>query len=422
MRFNVLDYGILPDGKTNNTKKINELIKKAASVGGEIYFPKGEYLSGTVFFEDGVTLFLDEGATLLGSEDFCDYPLISVEGYTRGGHWGLISALEKENITLAGKGKIDARGGAWWKSGKDDLVRPRTISFILSKNVVIRDVTITNSPCWTIHPMCCEDVLIENVSIFNPYKSPNTDGINPESSKNVVIRNCHLDVGDDCIAIKSGTEDDLLQKRYPCENVTIEGCTMAHGHGGVVIGSEMSGGVINVVIKDCIFRNTDRGIRLKTRRMRGGRIEGIRAHNITMENPLAAITFNEYYYYGTLSAPPEEVFDKEAREITPLTPVIKDVFLSDINATGIKGVGIYMLGLPEMPIENIVMNNLNLDIVGCENAISAVSALDREKSKGDGIFLENVHGVEIEDLEIKCPLEKYILKNAEDVKINGADV
>jgi hypothetical protein len=155
--------------------------------------------------------------------------------------------------------------------------------------------------------------------------------------------------------------------------------------------------------------------------MRGGRIEGIYIDNITMENPLAAVTFNEYYYYGVLSAPAEELFDKGRRDINPLTPTIKNVNITNIKATGVKGVGIYMLGLPEAPIENVRMENLSFEIEGSERGVGAVAALEREDSKGEGIFLENVKDVVIERVDIKCPLEKYVFKNTSGVKINGED-
>ena len=256
MTYNVAEYGIVGDGVTNYTDVLNGLTKRMANVGGTLYFPAGEYVTGTLFLGSNTTLYLETGAVLRGSERFEDFPFIDpdeVKGYTRGGRWGLISAYKAQNLKICGGGTIDGRGECWWRSGKNDYERPRTVSFIQCKDVVISDVTVCNSPCWTLHPMCCENVSIRSVTIRNPYDSPNTDGINPESCKNVRISDCYIDVGDDCVTIKSGAEEDLLQKQFPCENITVTNCIMAHGHGGVVFGSEMSGGIKNVTVSNCIF-------------------------------------------------------------------------------------------------------------------------------------------------------------------------
>jgi len=421
--YNVLDYGIVGDGKINNTKAINNLCEMASNKGGVLYFPKGEYVTGTIFLYDNMTLTLEEGATILGSENFDDYPMIDgIDGYTRAGHWGLVSANGCQNIAINGRGTIDARGEFWWKSGKSDLVRPRTISLINCTDISISDITIRNSPCWTVHPICCENVTIDGISIFNPYTSPNTDGINPESCKNVCISNCYIDVGDDCVTIKSGTEDDLLQKKFPCENIEVTDCTMVHGHGGVVFGSEMSGGVRNVTVKNCVFRNTDRGIRIKTRRYRGGYIKNLNISDIDMDGGIACITMNSFYACGKYSVSKEEVFDSNPKEVTELTPVISDVKISNLKCKNIKGAGIYIYGLPEMPIKNVVMKNIDFEVTGSQEALHVILVFDKGWTKGEGIFLENAENVILDDVKIKCPEEKLTVKNCSKIVLNGEDV
>lgn len=423
MIYNVLDYGVVGDGVTNNTKAIRALTDKMRKKGGILYFPKGEYLTGTIFMHSNMTLTVDSDATILGSNNFDEFPYIEgVEGYTREGHWGLISALDCENITVNGGGVIDARGEAWWKSGKSDLVRPRTISFIRCKDVSVTDINICNSPCWTVHPICCENVVVERVKIQNPYKSPNTDGINPESCKNVKISNCLIDVGDDCVTIKSGTEDDLLQKQYPCEDILVTDCVMTHGHGGVVFGSEMSGGVKNVTVRNCVFQNTDRGIRIKTRRFRGGYVRGLNISNIRMDGVQACITFNTYYNCGQWSMPTEEIFSLGKKEVNELTPVLEDVQISNIKARNIKGVGIYMYGLPEMPVRNVTMEDVDLDVVGNQEGIHAILAFDRKLVKGEGIFLENVAGITMKNVSVRCTQKELTVKNGTDVILNGEKI
>lgn len=422
MRYDVTNFGISGDGKTNNTKKINSLIYELS--GGELYFPPGEYVTGSIRLSSNMGIYLEKGAVILGSDNFEDYPLIRQEdapGYTRCGYSGLISAFGCENIAISGEGEIDARGYNWWGKLPSDTKRPRTINPILCKNVTISGITIKNSPCWTIHPMCCEDVVIENVTVINPPDSPNTDGINPESCKNVRISGCFIDVGDDCITIKSGTEDDILQKNHPCENILVANCRMLHGHGGVVIGSEMSGCVKNVTVRNCTFSETDRGIRLKTRRKRGGCVENVSFSGIKMDAVLAAITFNEYYICGA-SPDDEELFSKEKMPVGEDTPRISGVIIRDIKATNVKGAGIYLYGLPEAPLSDIVMERLDISVSGCSDGIDAVMAPCRAKSYGEGIFLENVENVSIKDANITCPEEEIIVKNCRGVCVNGKNL
>ena len=174
--------------------------------------------------------------------------------------------------------------------------RPYLICFEHCKHVKILDVKLTMSPAWTVHPLYCEDLEVRGISIRNPWNSPNTDGINPDGCQNVRIADCLVDVGDDCITLKSGTEE--TPEKQPCENITITNCNLVHGHGGVVIGSEMSGGVRNVTITNCVFQDTDRGIRVKTRRGRGGVMESVLVSNVMMERVLCPFVFNMYYQCG----------------------------------------------------------------------------------------------------------------------------
>lgn len=423
MIYNVIEHGIIGDGVTNNTKKINELSKLISEKGGVMYFPAGEYVTGTIFLYSNMTLHIDSGAVILGSENHDDFPMIEVEGYTRGGHWGIISALDAENIAVTGNGKIDGRGYYWWKSGKSDLVRPRTINFIKCKNVKITDITIVNSPCWSVHPMCCENITVSSVSIFNPYDSPNTDGVNPESCKNVRISDCHIDVGDDCITIKSGTEDDLLQKQFPCENIIVSNCTLAHGHGGVVFGSEMSGGVSNVTVSNCVFQNTDRGIRIKTRRMRGGYVKGLTVNNLIMENVIACITINEYYSCGFYTTPKEILFDTGKQPVTELTPVVSDVRISGIIAKDILGIGIYIYGLPELPIKNVSISDVQMHIKGSEKGVTAVAAPGNPKVYGEGIMIRNAENISMSNISMSdCPSTKLLVENSSNVTLNGEEI
>lgn len=422
MFYNVLDYGIIADGYTNNTEKIRGLIEKLhQNGGGTIYFPPGQYVSGSIRLYDHMTLYLDSGATLFGSQCFEDYPRIlpqDAPGYERNCYCALITAFNCEDISIIGHGTIDGCGSFWWKALPSDRERPRTINPVLCKNVKIKDITIKNSPCWTVHPLCCENVLIDGITITNPYTSPNTDGINPESCRNVRICNCLVDVGDDCITLKSGTEIDTLQKAFPCENILISNCNLVHGHGGVVIGSEMSGGIKNIVISNCVFQNTDRGIRIKTKRYRGGFIQNVTILNLIMENVMAAITINEYYRCGT-SNDNLHLSSFDMQPITSLTPSISDIVINGLMGKNISGAGIYMYGLPEKPIQNIVINNVSLQVVGTNTGVEPIMSFDHRKSYGEGIYLLNTQKIRIENSDIECPQRPITLLHSKDVTING---
>lgn len=226
----------------------------------------------------------------------------------------LLGGANLTHIAVTGRGVVDGQGAAWWqrhRAGSLAHPRPRLISFQDCRNVRIAGITCINSPSWTVSPLRCENVTVDGITIVNPQDSPNTDGINPDSCHNVHIANCHIDVGDDCIAIKSGTEASDRSALQPCENITVTNCTMLHGHGGVVIGSEMSGSVRNVVISNCVFDGTDRGIRFKSRRGRGGVVEDVRVTNIIMRDVLCPVTVNLYYAVGVWGDP--DVADRRPR-------------------------------------------------------------------------------------------------------------
>jgi len=423
--LNVLECNVKNDGITDNTKILQLLLDSLKESGGGLYFPAGKYLTASLQLYSNITLYLEAGAVILASGDMEKYPVISEEmipGFTRGTARGILFALNAENISVKGEGTIDGCGYNWWHLSKikrgTDLYRPRTIQFINCNHITIDGIHILNSPCWTIHPIHCNDVTINNISIQNPYNSPNTDGINPESCSNVKISNCYIDVGDDCVTIKSGLEDDLFQKQYPCENITISNCTFVHGHGGIVIGSEMSGGVRNMTVSNCIFQNTERGIRLKTRRKRGGRVEDIIINNVIMDNVIAGITMNEYYKCGA-SESDEELFTYEKCPITEDTPSIRGIIISNVIMKNVRAAGIYFLGLPELPISKVKITNVDIDVIGCEKGAQCISVFHLPRSFGDGICLKNVENVIINDLTMSAVKEKFIFENVKDTYING---
>jgi polygalacturonase len=373
--LDVKHYGASGDGRRLDTRSINQAIDAcAARGGGTVRVPPGRYLTGTIILKSRVTLELESGATLLGSEDPRDYPLITDP-------WDstiktiapLIYAEHAENITLTGRGTIDGQGQVWWrrhwlahpKKGKPGAAtpaefaeakkvengRPRLIRLIHCRDVVIENLCLKNAGMWTVNPLFCEFVCVNGLTILNPVPSPNTDGINPESCRNVQISNCRIDVGDDCVTLKSGTDAAGRQAGRPDENITIVNCVMLRGHGGVTIGSEMSGGVRNVTVANCVFQGTDIGIRVKSQRGRGGIVESFAAANITMENvahPFVITTF----YMGK---------DKPADQfaVNEGTPRFRDFLFNNITARGAEDAG-SITGLRELPVEDIVFSNIRI--------------------------------------------------------------
>lgn len=421
--YNVTQYGAKNDASETATEAIKKAIKAASdSGGGTVYFPAGQYLTGPIHLKSNVTLFFDAGSYVKFSDDFDDYmPFVQsrYEGIMVKSFSPLIYAYEVENVAIIGRGTLDGQGLKWWHQterlqGKDakrvkwqDLhdeqnkdvikadsphmikrgfLRPPFIQPMYSKNIRIEGVTIINSPFWTINPEFCENITITGVTINNP-PSPNTDGINPSSCRYVHISDCHISVGDDCITIKSGKDEDGRKMAAPAENYTITNCTMLSGHGGVVIGSEMSGGVKKITISNCVFDGTDRGIRIKSTRGRGGVVEDIRVDNVIMKNiKKEAVKLNMFYS----KTDPEPVSER--------TPIFRNIHFSDITAQGNQAV--VLIGLEEMPIENITFDNINFDV-------------------NEGIAVKDAKNILINNVRVNAKIGAAIeVENTQDITIN----
>lgn len=407
--------GARGNGSTLNTRVINRTINKLhASGGGTLFFPAGTYLTGAIRMKSNITIELSAGATLLFSDDFDNYlPFVEMryEGVVMQSFHPLIYAVDAENITIKGEGKLDGQGQKWWdefnrvvadlrENGVRDInkyqpmwdkandvqalynetnedyvrtlqrrfFRPPFIQMIRCNNIRIEGVTIVNSPFWTINPEFSENIKILGVNIINP-KSPNTDGINPSSCRNVLIANCFISVGDDCITIKSGRDGQGRRYAVPSENITITNCIMLSGHGGVVIGSETSGSVRNIVISNCVFDGTARGIRLKSSRGRGGVVENIRISNIVMRNIQREAVILDLKY----SNMPEE-------PVSERTPIFRNIHISGLTGVDV-GVPIFLRGLEESPISQITFTDVNI------------------QSRQNPVF-ENISGVILRDVII----------------------
>lgn len=426
--FNVTEYQVIGDGVTNNTKAIAALIDVVEKAGGgTIYFPAGEYVTGTITLKSNMTLYLDAGAVILGSENREEYPFIDskkIPGWDGVTKAAIITAFNAQNIAVMGRGKIDGRGYNWWHKSTDGTTRdgrPRTLQFFSCDNIRIDGITIVNSPMWTIHPVCSNNITVHGVTIKNPWDSPNTDGINPESCSNVHISNCHIDVGDDCITIKSGTQNDSYQRLKPCENITVTNCTMVNGHGGVVIGSEMSGGVKNVVISNCVFGGTDRGIRIKTRRKRGGTVEDVRVTNIVMNEVFCPIVINGFYQCGAKPYEVEELFSREKAAFSDDTPTFKNIYISNVTARGCTSAACFMMGIPESPITGVSIDNFVVDMkqgeVKPEQPAMAYGIPEMSKQ---GMKLLNVKDVTLKNIRVAVFDDNAVtIEDSEDITMDS---
>jgi polygalacturonase len=440
---NIKDFGAIAGGKAKNTeafkKAIDEVSKKG---GGKVIVPRGIWMSGPIVLQSNINLHLEDGAMIIFSRDFKDYPLVDVsfEGLNTTRCQSPISAKGAANIAITGNGVIDGSGDAWryvkkgkmtdgqWKellakggvlsddkktwfpteSSKKgftstanfnipeklttraeleqvkDFLRPVMVSLVGCDRVLLDGPTFQNSPAWNLHPLMSSNLILRNLSVRNPWYSQNGDGLDLESCKNVLIYNNTFDVGDDAICIKSGKDKDGRDRGVPTENVIIKNNTVYHAHGGIVIGSEMSGGVKNLHASDCTFIGTDIGLRFKTTRGRGGVVENIWMSNIDMINiPAQVIGFNMFYEGNSPIIEEDQSADDEKRvekqiPVTDETPVFRNVFFKNISAVD-SYEALSLNGLSEMNLKNIVIEDSNFDT---KKALTIVDA--------DGIVLKNV--------------------------------
>ncbi|GIP27767.1 endopolygalacturonase [Paenibacillus sp. J23TS9] len=421
--YNITDFGARRDSTEPVTEAIAAAIAAASEAGGgTVYIPAGTYHTGAILLKDHIELHLSPGAVLSFSSNPEDYPVVESrwEGVLQEVHASCIYGKGLENVSITGSGTLNGNGQPWWdkkRNRPEELryPRPKLISLDHCSRITIKDVTLKNSPSWTVNPICCSNVTIDNISILNPADSPNTDGIDPESCSHVRISNCHIDVGDDCIAIKAGTEDTV--ERIPCENITITNCTMVHGHGGVVMGSEMSGDIRNVTISNCIFKQTDRGIRLKSRRGRGGIVEDIRISNIVMEDVICPFILNLYYFCGPRGKD-KYVWDKHPYPVTDETPAFRRIHFANITARNVHAAAGFIYGLAEQYISEITFSDI--DISMAKNAIPGRPAMMSgiQDMKNRGFYLGNVRDVGFRQVTVENHEgPAFYIENGEAVEV-----
>ncbi|CAM3404815.1 glycoside hydrolase family 28 protein [Flavobacterium chungbukense] len=393
--YNINDFGAVADGKTLNTVAFQKAIQKCAvNGGGQVLVPNGKYLTGAIHLESNVNLHLEDNAEILFSFNPKDYPIVhtSWEGTEVMNYSPLIYAKNKTNIAITGKGTLNGQADStnWWiwsggknygwkkgipsqndptnrevlvdmaekgvpvaerVFGEGRYLRPNFIEFFECNKALIKDVKIINAPFWILHPIKTNNMIIDGVTINS--HGPNNDGCDPEYSQNILIKNCIFNTGDDCIAIKSGRDADGRRVAIPSKNIIVQNCKMVDGHGGVVIGSEISAGVNNVFVENCVMDspNLDRAIRIKTNSKRGGIIENIFVRNLEVGTVKECVLKLNMFYnvYGSQTG--------------NFIPTIRNVSLENINVKNGGKYSVWAEGYAASPVENITLKNVKIQKV-----------------------------------------------------------
>jgi exo-poly-alpha-galacturonosidase len=360
-RYDVTNYGAIGNGETVNTQAIQKAIDEcAANGGGEVVVPKGVFVSGAIFLKKGVALFFEKDAVLKGSVNRADYPQIKTrwEGTDMMYMAALVNADGINGVKISGEGTIDGSGDVWVQrvNNRQDTAataarrweRPRLVGIQNCKGVKVSGLKLHNQAVWCVHILYCEDVVLEDLNITADHNIPSSDGIDIDSSKKVKIRKCFIDVNDDCISIKSGKDEDGLRVNRPSEDILVQDCHFAYGHGGVAMGSETSGGIRNVLIKDCIADASNWApIRFKSQPSRGGVVENIIYENFKLKDTRKAVEFNMAWRMVPPIKPPAKVL-----------PVVRNVQLINISGN-VNAVG-DIHGLEGSPILGVTFKNCNI--------------------------------------------------------------
>ena len=464
------EFGGVGDGLSSNTQAFAKAMEALdAKGGGRLVVPRGVWITGPIHFKSRVNLHVSDGALILFSENYDEYPLIETnwEGWKALRATSPIMAHNVTDISITGNGVIDGNGEIWrpvkrekmtegqWRNLKSrpnsvtdeadrlwfpneggmkgyfsrkhyseltkaeqqeykTYFRPVLVSIVNCKNILLQGVTFQNSPAWNVHPLMCEELTVDNVIIRNPWFSQNGDGIDIESCKNVLVVNSSFDVGDDAICIKSGKDKEGRDRGMPTENLIVDNCIVYHGHGGFVVGSEMSGGARNMLVRNCTFMGTDVGLRFKSNRGRGGLVENIWIENIDMTNiPNQALLFDLYYGGRTRPGDTTPAVNEE-------TPSFKNIFIKNITCRG-AGTAMLFNGLPEMNVQNVTIENgLMQTTKGIELKESDGVKLTNVTiipADGPALYLYNAKNVTVSGLQSAAGTAPEIVREGENVNI-----
>ena len=403
---NIREFGAYGDGEHDDTAFIMSAVM-CCPEDGRVLIPAGTYRHTGIYLKSNIHVELEKGARLAFVNKREDIPRFPAHlEYSKGyflGTWegepqpmfnGTVNAIGVKNVCIYGEGTIDgcATKEGWWFEPKKIRMacRPRLIFMKDSENVVLQGLTLTNSPAWTIHPFFSKNVGIYNTTIKNPWDSPNTDGIDPESCDGVDIAGVHFSLGDDCIAVKSGKIDMGRRFKTPCKNIHIYGCLMEDGHGAVTIGSEAAAGVCELVVDRCNFNRTDRGLRVKTRRGRGkvSVMDNIIFRDIDMDGVITPFVVNSFYYCDS-DGKTDYVQDRNPLPVDDRTPLVKRLVFERITAVNSHYAAGWIEGLPEQPIEEIVLRDIEVSFAKDAKKGAPAMALNVPECCREGFIVKN---------------------------------
>ncbi|MBE7003348.1 MAG: glycoside hydrolase family 28 protein [Ruminococcaceae bacterium] len=416
----VCDFGAAGDGVHDDTEAIRTAIAFLPS-GGRLYFPAGTYLTLPQTLKSHMTVEFAAGATLLGSAERERYPIVpgtvrdlnggaevhigGFEGCARPMYQSLLTAEYAEDIAIIGPGTVDgnAQNSDFWTAFREfPTARPRLMFFNRCKNVTVHGVHACNSPSWQLHPYYSENVSFYDLLVTAPKDSPNTDALDPESCDGVNIIGCRFTVGDDCIAIKSGKIELGSTLNRPADHHVIRNCLMEFGHGAVVLGSEIGAGVRNLSVSQCLFRGTDRGLRIKTRRGRGKNcvIDNVSFDNIRMDGVLTPIAVNMWYNCCDPDRESEYVWSREKLPVDERTPHLGSFRFQNLTCTGAEVAACYIDGLPEAPIEAVTLENVSVSF--SPEAKPGVPIMENfaKKRCRMGLYLDNVRHIRVDGVTL----------------------
>ena len=442
-RYDIREFGATGNGETRDTDAIQTALDECAGSGGTVFVPPGEYLTGPLQVGDRTTIQIENGATIRFVEDYTAFPTVESrwEGWDQFGFHPCLHVANASNVEITGRGTIDGSGEHWWQfrglpedEYPDDLqeriaefderndlqddvssftLRPPLLQIYESENVSISGVTLKNSPFWNTHVVYSEDVTIEDVRIENPADAPNGDGIDIDSSSYVRISDTFINAGDDAICIKSGKDEQGREVGRPAHNITVTNCTVKHGHGGIVIGSETAAGVRDVTISNCTFTDTDRGIRIKSQRGRGGVVEDLHFDTIVMRRIACPFVVNGYYFTP---------IDSDPEPVDESTPMVRNVHFHNITAREVESAG-FFAGLPERRFEGFTFDNVRID------ATRSLEATDLDPAMADGyeqrhrFFCKSIADISFSDVRIRTPDNPaFRFEETDLVSIDGLEI
>ncbi len=417
--LNVRRFGAVGDGVHDDTAAIQAAINCCPKK-GRVLIPAGTYHVLPLFIKSHIRIELAAGATLRLETDRSKFPILpgiiqstdetkdlnlgSWEGNPLDMFAAMISGYKAEDVVIYGQGLLDGQGdqGDWWKNVKirRGAWRPRMLFINHCKNVTVQGLTFRNSPAWNLQPYFSKHLKFLNITVNAPADSPNTDGFDPESCRDILLAGAHFSLGDDCIAIKAGKLYMGSTYQTPTTDMEVAHCLMENGHGGMTVGSEMAGGVQHIHVHDCLMRNTDRGLRVKTRRGRGqdGVIDDIVFDHVVMERVGTPVVVNSMYFCDP-DGRSDYVQSREKQPVDERTPRIGTLTFRHVKATEVTCAG-YFLGLPEKPIEHVVMEDVDIACAAAPAPMQPAMACGVEPCVRQGIVAINVDEITLRNVTI----------------------